>query len=197
MGIFNSIFPIAAMLLVGWVSANYWIKDKQLWEGLNKLVYYVMFPALIVYKVANADVTGLDKSFIIVLIAMVLILIAVLRVFRFLFKDKIFWATFVQGTFRYNSYIFISMTMFYVGDSAIPAIAMITGFMILVATIIGVVMLNIYSTEGTNFKNVSLSIITNPLVLACVLGGLVNQTALYYPVILEIDSINRIWVLTS
>lgn len=191
MGIFNAIFPIAASLLIGWACANFWIKDKQLWDGLNKLVYYIMFPALIIYKVANADIVGLDKSFIIILICLVLILIALLWIFQFLFESKIFWVTFVQGAFRYNSYVFIGVTMFYIGGSAIPTIALITGTMIFVATVIGVVMLNIYSSKYANFKSILSSIMVNPLILACISGGLINKAALYFPEILRIESINR------
>jgi malonate transporter len=190
LGIFNAIFPIAASLLIGWICANFWIKDKQLWEGLNKLVYYIMFPALIVYKVANADVADLDKSFVIILIILVFTLIALLWIFQFLFESKIFWVTFVQGAFRYNSYVFIGVTMFYVGDSAIPTIALITGTMIFFATVIGVVMLSVYSSKHANLKSILSSVISNPLILACILGGLVNKASLYFPEILKIDSIN-------
>ena len=97
--IVNSVFLILAILIAGFLIERVWLKNKEFWASINKLVYYIFFPSLIVYDVAQAEIVYSDSGFIIILITLVFILLFFLRLFKFLFKDKKFWIVFVQGSF--------------------------------------------------------------------------------------------------
>lgn len=191
MNIFDSVFPIIIVMIFGYLIANYWIKDKIFWNGLNDLVYYIMFPALIISSLMTADVNGIDKTFVIILNILVIFLIFILWILKPLFKEKMFWITFIQGSFRYNSYVFIGVTFLYLGKSSIPAVAIITGTMIFTSTIIGTFLLSFYASEKANFRSSIVNVIKNPLVISCILGGLLNFFSSKIPIISEITFINN------
>lgn len=191
MNIFNSVFPIILSMFIGYLIANYWLRDGALWDGLNKIVYYIMFPALIVNSLMHADIGDLDKSFIIVLNLLVILLIFILWCLKPLFKDKLFWITFIQGSFRYNSYVFIGVTLIYLGPSSIPAVAIITGSMIFTSTIIGTFLLSLYASDKANFSSSIVNVIKNPLVISCLVGGVLNYIAIDHPQLLQINFINN------
>lgn len=189
--ILDSVFPIILCMFVGYIAGNYWLKEKIFWDGLNKIAYYIMFPLLIISSLMHANITTIDKTFLILLNILVILLILILWVLKPIFKDKLFWITFVQGSFRYNSYIFIGITLLYFGKSAIPTIAIITGGMIFTSTIIGTFLLSFYASEKANFLSSIISVTKNPLVIACVIGGIINYISITHPQILKFNFINN------
>lgn len=191
MNIFDSVFPIIIVMIFGYIIANYWIKDKNFWHGLNDIVYYIMFPALIISSLMTANTSDIDKTFVFVLNFLVVFIIFVLWCLKPLFKDKMFWITFIQGSFRYNSYVFIGVTFLYLGKSSIPAVAIITGTMIFTSTIIGTFLLSFYASDKANFRSSIINVIKNPLVISCVLGGILNLISVENPKISEITFINN------
>lgn len=191
MNIFESVFPIIIIMIFGYIIANYWIKDKKFWDGLNDIVYYIMFPSLIISSLMTADISNIDKTFLIVLNLLVIFLIFILWLLKPIFKNKMFWITFIQGSFRYNSYVFIGVTFLYLGKSSIPAVALITGTMIFTSTIIGTFLLSFYASDKANFRSSIINVIKNPLVISCVLGGVLNLLSVENPKILEISFINN------
>ncbi|WP_373193957.1 AEC family transporter [Francisella sp. Scap27] len=194
MPIINSILPILVLLISGFMIEKFWLKDKAFWSAINKLVYCIFFPSLIVYDVANASIAYSSSGFIVVLIVLVFILLFFLRVFKFLFKDEKFWVVFVQGSFRYNSYVFIGVTVSYFNPAeAMPVIAIITASMISLANIVGLIMLN--EKDPKNKKTlfvVIIELLRNPLIIACILGFVLNVLAKYAPIILDIEPLNLV-----
>ena len=192
--IVNSVFLILAILIAGFLIERVWLKNKEFWASINKLVYYIFFPSLIVYDVAQAEIVYSDSGFIIILITLVFILLFFLRLFKFLFKDKKFWIVFVQGSFRYNSYVFIGISVSYFQPSEVmPIIAIITATMIFLANVIGLIMLNEANPENKQSLSKMIgSLLKNPLIIACFLGFALNIVGKNFPLILHITLLNEV-----
>ena len=58
--ILAAIFPIVAILLLGKAVGKMGLVSDEGWLGLESITYYVLFPALIISKLAIADFDGLD-----------------------------------------------------------------------------------------------------------------------------------------
>ena len=56
----NAIFPIFLLIAIGFAMRHYrWLSDS-FWDDAEKLVYYVLFPALLISKMSVADLSGTD-----------------------------------------------------------------------------------------------------------------------------------------
>ncbi len=191
-GIINAILPIVGLLAIGYFCKKNWIKDSSFWNNVNKLIYYIMFPCLMVSSIgrANFDETT-DFSFIPVLVFIVIFFVACIWLAKPLFKSEGFWVAFIQGGVRYNSYVFIAITLFYVDDDVMPVIALITAFLVMTTNVISVFILNKYSENKLGQVDTILATLKNPLVFSCLLGLGVNALSHLIPIITHITWINN------
>lgn len=155
MSIVNSILPIIILLGAGYGIKHTWLKDEMFWKTINSLIYYLMFPVLMVKSITLADFSGISYDFIIVLIAIVLLFIAGIWLLKPLFRQTAFWVVFAQGAVRYNSFIFIPVTYLYVGQGVAPIIALITACLVMTTNIISVYLLNLYGQKSKVFCGMS------------------------------------------
>ena len=147
MGVINAILPILALLIIGYVIRKKWITNNDFWSDINSFVYYFMFPCLMVKSIGMTNFQGIEFSFISILVMIVLVFMMIIWMCKPAFKDEKFWMSFIQGSVRYNCYIFITITYYYVGDHSGPIIALITAFLVMTTNIISAFILNFYSTN--------------------------------------------------
>ncbi len=191
MGVLNSILPIAIMLILGYLAKIYFIKDKKFWKNINKLVYYIMFPIFIVYSIAKTDFHHTNITFIPVLISIILIFVRIIWLTRAFFKDKNFWVAFLQGSIKYNSYVFIGVVLYYIKEDTMPIIALITAFMIMTTNIISVFILNQHSKNKKNISQTFIATLMSPPVFSCLLGLALNYISNFLPSIIHIIWLNN------
>ena len=186
MGTINSIFPIIIMLLSGHLIKRVWITSNEFWVPLNKLIYYLLFPCLMIFSISTANLQNTHASlFIPALISIVLLVMLFIWLSKPLFKDIPFFVSFIQGAVRYNSYVFISVTVFYIGYSVMPIIALITAYLVITTNVVSVFLLNIYSEKKKSLFSVAISTVRNPLILSCLIGLLMNYLSLKLPLSLN------------
>ncbi|QGP53249.1 Membrane transport protein [Piscirickettsia salmonis] len=116
---------------------------------------------------------------------------AVIWLLKPFFKDQQLWVAFIQGSVRYNSYVFIGVTFYYIGQDVMPIIALITAFLVVTTNVISVAILNIYSSNKKSIKGTIFSTLKNPLIVSCIAGLVINQIAIYFPIIVKIVWINN------
>ncbi|AZQ64046.1 AEC family transporter [Flammeovirga pectinis] len=188
--VFNSVLPIIILLVIGYLCRQKFIKDKSFWSNINKLIYYIMFPTLMVYSISKSNFSEIDLSFIPILVLIILGIMGVIWLLKPFFKNERFWVVFIQGAVRYNSYVFIVVTLLYVNTEVMPIIALITAFLVMTTNIVSVFILSKYSENKLSLLQTIKSTITNPLVFSCFLGLFVNYIATIFPGILKIVWLN-------
>lgn len=175
MAVINIILPIVLLLCGGFTIRNYWIKDQIFWNSLDKLTYNIFFPALIIKIVSSGVFKDIDYSFVFLLLFTISgILVILLLLKKIFFVDSKFFTSFVQGCIRYNSYIFINIIDLLLGESAMPIVALLTVSMIIATNFISIVVLDLYSTKKKKFIKIISSVLLNPLVMASILGLILN-----------------------
>ncbi|WP_330924336.1 AEC family transporter [Candidatus Sororendozoicomonas aggregata] len=190
LSVFNSIMPIICLLFIGVFCKKKIITEDSFWASINRLIYYVMFPCLMVFSITKADYSEIDISFIPVLIIIVLLLMLGIWGLKPLFKSERFWVAFIQGSVRYNSYVFIVITLLYTDSNVMPFISLITAFLVMTTNVVSVFILNHYSKNKMGIYESFISTLLNPLVFSCLLGLAINYLSTIYPVILSVSWIN-------
>ncbi len=186
MGVINAVFPIVLMLIMGFLVKLYWIKTDEFWHYLDKIIYYILFPSLMIYSIS---ISAIEKAhaltFIPILIGIIILLMFIIWLFRKQFKNMPFFISFIQGAVRYNSYVFIGVTVFYMGRQTMPIIALITAYLVITTNVISVILLNAYANERNSIFVVVQSTIKNPLIISCIMGLLINYMGIKFPIFID------------
>ena len=161
------IAPIFALILLGHVLRRVMALRDDFWAQLDKLIYFVFFPALLFHSLSGfhidfaAAAPMLEVGVLFMLVGMGLGYAA-----KYLFRapPPVFAAAF-QCSFRFNSYIGLAVAGALHGQDGIAAIGLLMGFLVPMANIASVWALAQHG-EGNWLREILL----NPLILATVAG---------------------------
>ncbi len=173
------ILPVFLLILIGYGMRRLQFPGEGFWSPAERLVYWAMFPALIVTTLASADFTQL-KAWPIVLVTDVAIL--VVSAISFLVKrwyriDNRAFTSVFQGATRMNTYIGFSIAFGVFGKEGLAAAAIAVTAIVPLVNILGVLVLTKYGdTRAAKRRSVGGEVVRNPLIIACVIGGALNLT---------------------
>ncbi len=161
------LLPDFALIALGWVLYRTGKFGKEFWPGLEKLVYFVLFPALLFKVTAQAKIDlSAAPSFIATGVAAALVAIvlgmAASRLFRL---SAPAFASAFQCAFRFNSYIGLAIVDRVYGDAGIAAFAVMQAVM---APLVNAVAVWALARHG-NFGLLR-ELVRNPLIIATVAG---------------------------
>ena len=152
--------------------------DAAFWTGVERLVYFVLFPALLFRSLATSPLGLADASRLAAVgLAFTLagMLLAALAQPLFRLPHATFAACFQCG-FRFNTYIALAVASRIGGDVAVAAISVLIGVLVPVVNIAAVAML----ARGQGGR-IAVELARNPLVLACLAGMAWRAAALPLP----------------
>ncbi len=173
-----ALFPDFALILLGYALRRWMALGDHFWTGLEKLVYFVLFPALLFNAITRTPLSSAALPLIGVgatamVGAMLLALLA-----RPLFPlTPISFASQFQCAFRFNSYIGLAIAAKLHGAAGIAAMGLLAGGMVPLANLAAVWML---ARHGET--SVWRELVKNPLFLATVAALVWNLAGLHLPV---------------
>jgi malonate transporter len=137
------------------------------WSGVERLVYFVLFPALLFRSLATSPLALGDATSLaavgLAFTAAGMLLAGLARSF-FRLPQPTFAASFQCG-FRFNTYIALAVASRVAGAEGLAAISLLVGVLVPVVNLAAVGML----ARGRD-TGVALELLRNPLVLACAAG---------------------------
>lgn len=154
--------------------------DAAFWAGIERLVYFVLFPALLFRALATSPLAPGDA---LPLVATGLVftaggmLLSALAHPLFRLPHATFAACF-QCAFRFNTYVALAVASRIGGAEGVAAMGLLVGTLVPVVNVAAVAML----AKGGGRK-MAAAIARNPLVLACVAGLAANLLHLPLPAI--------------
>jgi predicted permease len=172
-----ALFPDFALILLGYALRRWMTLGDHFWAGLEKLVYFVLFPALLFNAITRtplsfAAVPLIGTGAAAMAGAMLLALLA-----RPLFPiSPLSFASQFQCAFRYNTYIGLAVAAKLHGAAGIAAMGLLAGGMVPCANIAAVWML---ARHGST--SVWRELARNPLFLATLAALLWNLGGLGVP----------------
>ncbi len=177
----NSAFlllPDFLLILLGFLLVRYTSLHKDIWTGAEKLVYYLLFPALLFNSINQTRFDWSGTSTMVLVAASAFFSAMLLGyISQWFFKaNHKSWASGFQTSFRFNSYIAFAAAGRLAGEEGVALMALISGCLVPIANAAAVWALAKHS-ETHLFKE----IIKNPLIIATVLGLSSNLLGLTMP----------------
>ncbi len=177
--IFLSIAPIFALIVLGHLLWRKGIPSVEFWNLNDKLVYWVLFPALLFFKTSTIELSGaLIGSYAIVIpggfaCAVVFSLVTA----RLAKLDHAVTSSVLQGSARHNAFIALAMAERLFGNQGLSLATLIAAILIPVTNIV-VVSLMAAILQGRKQRNIVRAIlrdlIRNPILVSVLIGLSVN-----------------------
>lgn len=187
MVVLESIVPVLILIAFGKFLSVRKFFPEGFFKELNRLTYFWGLPALLIYKVAEIDLTndsgiGILYTLLIVIIASMAIGYACVFVFK-VPRDSI--GSFIQGSYRGNlAFVGFPVVFFALGTEGLDLGMFASGFCILFYNITGVLILILHAKGQSQspLKAIWHHGLRNPLILACAVGFTLNLLDVAIPV---------------
>lgn len=170
MSIATLLLPDFLLILLGFVLARKANWGGHFWSGVEKIVYFLMFPALLFYTTSRTPF-DFHATGTLLKIAMAATACAMLLGWlgkpMFTAAPRVFESG-VQTAFRFNSYIGLALASRLAGDQGTALIALLIGFLVPLCNMAAVYALA--HDSGKLLKEIA----QNPLVVATACGLIVN-----------------------
>ena len=186
--VFGALVPVFLLIVLGVVLKRYLLPDETVWVGIERLVYYVLFPALLVdtlsrAKLSSVPIAGVGGA----LLLAVIIMSALCMVLRPLMArqwrvDGPAFTSIFQGSTRWQTFVALSVAGNLYGDIGITLASVAMVAMIPLLNIFAVAVLATYaSPQRLKWPAMFLTIAKSPLIWACVIGLLLNVMRIPIP----------------
>ena len=186
--IFSALIPVFALILIGYFFKKIKFPSFEFWPMADKLTYYILMPALLIYELSNASLNSKDSfSFVIAaLLAIFFTMIILIIINKIKPTNASSFTSVIQGGIRFNTYVFLALSGAIFGKEGLVLSAIILTFAIPFINILCITIFALYiSNDKLNFLYLIKSIISNPLIVACLIGGTINFLGIEFPVVLN------------
>jgi predicted permease len=186
--ILSALTPIFAIILLGFLISRTPVSSETVWSELERLTYYIFFPALLVLRLSASNFDWKDIGDITKVIGLALFVITVLIVLlrKLVSSDSASLSSIYQGSIRFNTYIGLACIDVLYGDRGLTTAALCLAIYIPLVNVLCVVSLTGGGEGGTKrISRIINSVATNPLVLACVTGIAISYTGFNIPSLAE------------
>ncbi len=196
MYVLNSLMPVFLIIALGKLLCRTGFFSENLAKGLNRLTYWVALPALLLDKVTNATFNSGDVirlSMLLVLATLGSVLAAYLAGFILKLKPRVMGA-FIQGSARSNNafiglpVILYSLSSLTPDIEALATVALAPAIVFYNILSVSVLLAHSDRKEQGKRKTAELfvkQLLTNPLLIACVIGLLFNFFGIVFPVAIQ------------
>lgn len=179
--------PIFAIILFGFLISRTPISSRAVWSSLERLTYYLFFPALLIVRLSSSNFDWEDITEIAKVIGLALFVISVLVFLlrKLVAADAASIGSIYQGSIRFNTYIGLACIDVLYGDSGLTMAALCIAVYIPLVNILCVTSLSANGEGGTKrLSRIVNSVVTNPLVLAGFIGIGISYTGFDMPTLL-------------
>lgn len=183
--ILAALLPVFALMMLGVVLRRRLLPDPAFWNGLERLVYYILFPALLIdtlsrAKLASVPIAGLGGALLLAIITMALLCLALrpLLMSRLDLDGPAFSSVF-QGSTRWQTYVALYVTQGLFGEFGIASASVAMLAMIPLLNMMAVAVLATYAApQRLAWPALMLAILRNPFIAACAIGLALNLAGL-------------------
>jgi predicted permease len=182
---FGALAPVFILIALGWVLRTRGFPGDDFWPAAERLVYFVLFPALLFLTTAAADLGALDllpmAGALIAAIGATVALTMALRPWLNI-GDAAFTSV-LQGGIRCNTYVGLAAGSALFGELGLTIMGLVVFVVVTTVNVVSVVALTHYGPRAAGPRDVVASVARNPLILACVLGFGGNALGVELPVV--------------
>ena len=194
LAIFETILPVFLLVVLGALLKRWRQIDRDMWNGLEQLGFFVLFPALLFITLAKAEFSGIDAGAIalgsigsVTFIALLLILCWPL--FRAAHVSGASYTTVFQTSTRWNAFIALAIGEKLYGAESLALVALVATLIIIPLNFYNIAVLVWFGGGSRSLKTFAQKILTNPMIIGSVLGVLVNLSGvrIYAPLMQTVE----------
>ena len=187
MGFVQALLPVFVLILLGHGLRRASFPDADFWGGAERFTYYVLFPAMLVYKLGSASVPhavyGQMGAVILASIGAMTVLLIVVQ-WLVGWTGAVFTSVF-QGGVRFNSYVGLAAAASLYGDDALSLAAVAVAIMVPSLNVVCILVFAVYAGESRiRPGKLTYSMATNPLILGSLGGVLISYSGIgFHPLV--------------
>lgn len=175
-----ALMPVFLLIVLGVVLKRSLMRLDTQWHGLERLTYYILFPALLIQTLVKADlskvpVAGVGGALLVSTLAMSILCLALRPALSRSKIDGPAFSSIFQGAIRWQTYVALSVCASLYPDIglALASVAMVA--IIPLVNVLSVTVLAHYaSPERQSVRAIAMTVVRNPLIWACVIGIVIN-----------------------
>lgn len=191
---FNVVAPLIVYMAIGALLRVSRAIGEDVMRGANNIIYYVALPVMCYRAVANSDLSNmLDTPFLLyIAIGIILVYVLTAIIVPLCSRDNRKRGVLILGVFRSNDAIFgLPVAAALLGDGNLGLMSVAISLSVPLFSLFSVISMEHYRGERVRFGKLLLRIVTNPVILGCLVGYVVNLLQVRLPSILQksIDSI--------
>lgn len=185
--ILTSLLPVFLIIICGYGFKKSGFPGDDFWPGVERMVYYFLYPALLFSSSAGASWEFFSvASMVWAILSAMFVMSGLLLLLRpRLTKNDASFTSVFQGSLRFTSYIGFAAVFALFGDEGLYLAAVFITVMIPVVNILCVMVLVRYSGQKSGWHWIFTTVVKNPLILACLAGMACNLLGLQLPVMVE------------
>ena len=176
--------PVFLLILFGALLRRIDFPGELFWPQAERITYYVLFPALLVSKLGTAEVgnTPLIPTLGNILFMFIAGSALLLLARRLVAANPAAFTSVFQGGTRFNTYIGIACVDALYGDPGLVIAAVTIAIMIPLVNVLCVLVFHLSLHRGTlNMGSILRSLLSNPLIIGCLVGIGLNQSGIGLP----------------
>lgn len=170
----QALVPVFALIVLGHLLRRWAFPSVEFWPQAERLTYYVLFPAMLVYKLGQARLPASAYSETAMLIGAMLLVMTLVLACIHLFRPwsgPVFSSVY-QGAIRFNSYVGLAAGGMLLGDEGLSLTAIAVAVMVPLINLLCILMFSFIVTDGpVRIKPVLRAIVSNPLIIGSALGA--------------------------
>ncbi len=182
--ILTALAPVFLITALGYALVQTKAMGPDVWDALDHIVFYVLFPALLVKTLVRADLDSVPaRDFVIVAVGSVTLAAAAMLAAYLILRKPISgpaFTSFFQGTIRFQSTISVAISGALFGERGLTFAALSVASMVPLIQCYTVLVLILFGTgnNSTALLPILKRLAANPLALACVAGLILNRIGL-------------------
>ena len=147
--IFSSLIPIFSLIVIGYLFKKISFPSHDFWPMADKLTYYILMPALLIFTLSKAKIDSSSITFISVCLLAIFITMIILMIFNKLSPTQnSSFTSIVQGGIRFNTYVFLALSASIFGEKGLVLAAIIITFAIPFLNILSISVFACYSNNS-------------------------------------------------
>ena len=175
--------PIFLLIVLGYWLKNGRVAPDEFWAPAEWMTFHVFFPALLFRNISSANVFGNGGAADVLAlgaaaVAGVLTVAVIVRILRDrLPVDGPAYTSVFQGAMRPNVYLGIAIAFSLWGESGVALLSVCIAVLVPTVNMLGVIVLVRHAGRhgaSPTWRQTVRPVLRNPLILACVAGGLMN-----------------------
>lgn len=182
MTFFFSLSPILAIIVLGYLLQISNFLPDEIWAGLEKLTYWVLFPALLLHGLGRQSLAGVPWPSMMLIAGSTLLISAAVLVLWHKMRSDVSGPTFTsifQGGIRWNTYIALAAALAFYGQEGLAHAMVAAGFIIVLVNVLCVSAFAIWGGTGYSGGAAFIKdVFANPLIIGCAAGWFLSLSGI-------------------